>query len=194
MIEKYDPSLENFSDVFQQFESKEYRQYLSGCHSDWLAGLRDWSHFITLTFKDDVSIEYALKEFKNLIRILNSDLLGSHYTRIVGHSYFSYVCGVEYQTRGTPHFHFVLDKPFNFNLMHKYWFIKNGYLKVEKIYSFKESEQCINYSLKYSVKESEVIVFLQKNHTFVPFNQPVWWIEKVNTVSQLEIKKGLRVN
>ena len=55
--------------------------------------------FVTLTFKDPIAPEPAFNIWWRLVRLLNEGSFGRHYTRIVGHAYFSYVLGIEYQRR-----------------------------------------------------------------------------------------------
>jgi len=184
MIEQYDPNMENFGDVFEQFESKTYRQYISGVSAGWLSQVRDWKHFVTLTFKDDVSDDKGLLEFKLLIRRLNVAAFGNNYTRKVGHSYFSYVCGIEKQDRGTIHFHVIMDRPIDLNGLWDFWFHRNGYEKHEYLETPDSPLKAISYSLKYATKNGEAIIYLAKNEK-TPEMLPYWWLEdRLHSVTQ----------
>lgn len=176
MLEPYDPNLDSFDDVFDQFKSKEYRKQVSGVSANWLSEVRDWKHFITLTFKNDVSDEHGMHELKRLIRHLNENVFGTHYTRKVGHSYFSYVCGIEQQERGTVHFHIVADRPINQHELWNWWYHRNGYVKHQSLDTKDDAFRSIAYSLKYSTKDGEAIIYLAKEF-YAPVTLPPWWLE-----------------
>lgn len=184
--------MENFRDTFQMFESSEYRKYISQVNTGWLSQIRNWTNFITLTFKDECSIDWALLKFRELIRIVNSDLCGDHYIRKCGHSYFSYVCGIEYQQRGTPHFHMVTDRPLNYHLFWKYWYQHNGYIKTEQLFSNDDRQNVINYSLKYATKDGEALIWLNPKPDWKPigFTLPRWWIEPYSAFRELPETSG----
>jgi hypothetical protein len=70
-----------------------------------------------LTFRKETAPDVAKSKFKGLVKTLNQDVYGKRYTKKVGHSYFSYIQGIEYQRREVIHFHVLIDRPVNFELM-----------------------------------------------------------------------------
>jgi hypothetical protein len=125
-----------------------------------------------LTFRDDKPQDSAVRELKDLIRLLNKDLVGcSHTSRLVGHSYFSYAYGTEQQLRDVIHFHFLADKALNFKLIHDYWNYRNGFCWTDIIRS---KEDCVSYISKYNLKGGEIEIY-KDNKNFCPDVIPSWW-------------------
>ncbi|HUD44899.1 MAG TPA: hypothetical protein VMR41_05120, partial [Patescibacteria group bacterium] len=94
---------------------------LTAAAFDWLVDLEDWKNFLTLTFRDAVTPVFADKCFKVFIAKMNEARFGSHYTRICGHSYFSYAQGIEYQKRDVVHFHVLTTGFMDYALIHDIW-------------------------------------------------------------------------
>jgi len=177
MIEKFEPEFEKFDDPFQAYLSKDYRNYISGCSINWLSNIRNWNTFSTLTFKEDVSDEFAMRMLKGLIRSLNQGVFGNNYTRLVGHSYFSYICGVERQERGTPHFHILFDRSIDYERLWEWWFTRCGYVKtIECGETVTDRNNLIGYLSKYITKDGELIIFLAERRFFPP-KKFSWWKE-----------------
>lgn len=158
MIEPYDPNLDKFDDVFHLFESKEYRNKVSEVNKVWLSNVKQWNTFTTLTFERQVSEEFAIRVLMGFIAELNRIKFGNHYTRKVGHSYFSYVVGVEKQHNGNTHFHMITDDRLDYGEMIHYWHNRAGYAYIEPI---KNPEQTIIYVTKYALKGGESIIYLK---------------------------------
>lgn len=124
---------------------------------DWIADVAEWKYFVTLTFREeDTSEEKAEREFIKWIRNINKAEFGNNYTRKVGHSYFSYIVGMEYQIRGTPHFHVLIDKPINCTAALSFW-KHNGFAQISFIRKYDES---IKYVIKYAIKAEKINVFV----------------------------------
>ena len=138
---------------------------------DWLSRAKLWKLFVTLTFRDPIPPEPAFNIWRRLVRLLNERSFGKHYTRIVHHSYFSYVLGIEYQRRDVVHFHALVDKPLNFDLVHRWWQRAAGYAWIEPIEKYQEA---IRYVTKYVTKGGELKVFFSKTER-VPKPLPTWW-------------------
>jgi hypothetical protein len=162
------------------WDSRESKKTLRKEWSEWLSK-KNWCVFLTLTFREETYPEIALKLFKFLVRKLNEEVYGPHYTNYVGHSYFSYVVGIEYQIRGTIHFHALTDRPVNFVLIRRLWNAWAGFAKPEII---KHNENAVYYVTKYAAKcgQMEPPFFAEKEHT--PLLLPPWWKEQVDEVSE----------
>ena len=138
---------------------------------DWLAGVKLWKLFLTLTFKNPIPPEPAFQLWRRLVRILNHHSFGSHYTRIVHHSYFSYVLGIEWQRREVVHFHALVDKPLNFDLVHRWWNRAAGFAWIDQIEHY---DKALYYVTKYVTKGGELKIYSARNER-VPKPLPIWW-------------------
>lgn len=138
---------------------------------DWLSRARLWKLLVTLTFKDPIPPEPAFNIWRRLVRLLNERSFGRHYTRIVGHAYFSYVLGIEYQRRAVVHFHALVDKPLNFDLVHRWWQRAAGFVWIEQIEHW---EKAILYVTKYVTKGGELKLYFARRER-VPKPLPRWW-------------------
>ena len=161
----------NCDSPFDAWDSKIAKSVLYQEYVDWILSLADWSSFITLTFRDPIGYDPALNKFRYLVRVLNKELFGNHYTRIVKHSYFSYVLCAEYQTRDVLHYHLLIDRPVDYLLIHDTW---------EKIAGFAQTKRIVNriaavrYVIKYAIKENDIRVYVAKA-LFNPSQFPIWW-------------------
>jgi hypothetical protein len=160
-----------FDDPREAWNSRAIRKVVADATYDWLVSARNWKSFITLTFQDETPNDVALKRLHRLIKELNKDLLGRSYTKIVGHSYFSYAFGIEYQIRGVIHFHVLVDQPVNFSLLHAYWNDISGFAYISKIENI---EHTVFYVTKYVIKGGQVETFLSKKDFYLK-DKPLWW-------------------
>jgi len=169
-LEKRDV-LKYFTDTSEVWNCNTTRRYLKLQWYEWLKA-KDWKVFITLTFKNECYPDIARKKLKRLISELNSCVFGSHYRKFVGHSYFSYIVGLEYQKRGVIHFHMLVDRPIDFRYLHKFWNSIAGFAHVEVL---KDLENALEYVTKYVLKcgQMEVPYFVKRE--FTPLAEPVWW-------------------
>jgi hypothetical protein len=153
---------------------------LRGVTSDWLAKFKDWKTFNTLTFRDPRDPDVAYRFWRRLLQVLNRDAFGDQYVQRVGHSYFSYALAMEYQKRDVVHFHFLADKPLNFEKIHSWWGAACGFAWIEKI---NEKAAASAYVAKYILKsEAGLLVFENQidrtplvkgpNGSFLPY----WWV------------------
>src|SRR3990172_6474993 len=99
--------------------------------ADWLL-LRGFVPvgFLTLTFdsrRGAMSDEGALWWWRQLVRQLNEDAGGRKYRRKWGHSWFSYVVGLEYHKSGVPHLHALVDGRVSFARVHALWQLWNWF-------------------------------------------------------------------
>jgi len=152
----------------------------------WLLEIASWKSFITLEFKDIVGREKAVGSWRHLVQKLNRELYGNHYTRIVGHSYFSYVIGYEKQQRGSFHMHVAVDQPVNYQLIHDTWHVLGGdryawknpgdknHIGFAWISQIKDRIGVVNYITKYISKGGDVDVYLSKKFK-APAKNPGWW-------------------
>lgn len=163
-----------FDHPAEAWDSRVVRKVLRKTWSEWLS-MRRWRVFLTLTFRDETYPETALKRLKYLIRILNEEAFGLHYTNYVGHSYFSYVASIEYQKRDVIHFHVLIDRPVNFKAIHAYWNQWAGFAKVELV---KQNEDAVYYVTKYIAKCGEMGLPFFAKKIYVPTFLPKWWKEQ----------------
>jgi len=147
------------------------------CRQGWetyLGEFAQWKHYLTLTFRDEVYPDIAMSKYMQLVNQLNKSLYGSNYVRKYGHSYFSYLLGIEYQKRGVIHFHVLIDKPIDYALAHKIWNKIAGFAWIEPI---ENPEALISYCTKYVIKGGDLLPYRSKNKKS-PNNLPYWWGEK----------------
>ncbi len=172
--------LRYFDHPSDAWESREGKNIVRKNWSEWLSK-RKWRVFLTLTFREETSPEIALKLFQKLVQILNEEVFGKHYTNYVGHSYFSYVVGIEFQKRGTIHFHVLIDRPVNFETINRLWNAWAGFAKPESI---KQNENAVYYVTKYAAKcgQMEPPYFAKKIYT--PGFLPPWWPELEEETSE----------
>ena len=169
-------SLKYFNHPSDAWESWIVRKDLRKKWSEWLSK-RQWRFFLTLTFRDVVYPNSALKLLNYLVRILNREVFGKHYTNYVGHSYFSYVASIEYQKRDVIHFHVLIDRPINFEKVHRFWNKFAGFAKIDQI---KNNENAVYYVTKYITKTGEMALpYFAKKIKTPPF-LPDWWKEQKN--------------
>jgi hypothetical protein len=139
---------------------------------EWLYNAKDWSTILHLTFRDDVTESFATKTFKGLIRQLNRETFGNHYTRIVKHSYFSYVHMLERQIRGAIHIHALMDRRVHQTQIRDLWFLWVGIAEVQTI---RNKMAAVKYVLKGIKTGADLeIPFLSKIKADPPI-LPVWW-------------------
>jgi len=134
------------------------KQEIAQAYVGWLAAAASWRSFITLTYRDPVHPELAMRHIRQIMRRLNEDLYGNRYRRKVGHSYFSYVIGIEYQKRDVLHFHMLVDQYVNYDLLHKYWGNAHGFVWIEPITDFIGA---LKYVTKYVFKDGTIFPFIR---------------------------------
>ena len=159
-------------DVSDVWEGRVGRRLITEQYATWLVGLAPWLVFLTLTFRDEIPLDSAVRRFKLLVSVLNKSLLGKHYTRYVGHSYFSYVMAVEDQKRGVPHIHALTDKPLDFALIHAWWPVGSGFAWTSIV---RDRGRSVWYVAKYVSKGGELVPY-KASVDFTPVPPPVWWM------------------
>lgn len=121
---------------------------------DWV----DWLHemgfvpdsHLTLTWRDSgpTTSTSALWWWGKLVAALNVAMFNRQYTHVVGHSYFSYVVGVEWQQRGAIHLHVVVDAPVSYATVHEWWGTRCGFAWIRGEVDYSQ----VRYVLKYALK------------------------------------------
>jgi hypothetical protein len=167
--------LDKFQDPCEGWSSKEVKEVLHEEYSEWLASLVKWSNYLTLTFKEYKTPDQAWGTYVRLVHALNEKLFGDHYTRIVGHSYFNYICGMEFtRSRAVCHFHVLTDRPMDYTFIHAWWNKCAGICWIEQV---KDRMKALHYVTKYVCKggNENLKVYLQSNHR-VPRPLPLWWM------------------
>jgi hypothetical protein len=142
--------------------------------------MADWSAFITLTFSEIDRVHAVTRDesffmWRRLVQALNRRLYGNSYTRIVGHSYFSYALSFEYQKRGAIHMHALVDQVTDWEAINGLWRHMAGIVKVVPV---RDLEKVCRYICKYVTKGGDVnlyraIVRPMKEPGF----KPVWYLE-----------------
>ncbi len=154
--------------------AKTERVMLREQWESYVRDFADWKFFITLTFRDVVTRDQSEHLWRFLVQVMNQELYGNHYVRIVGHSYFSYVVGHEHQKRGALHLHALVDQRVHFSLIHSVWNKVAGYAWVEPV---TDLARAVAYVSKYVVKDGDLIVWQQRRFK-APSFQPLWFLGK----------------
>jgi hypothetical protein len=165
------PYFERCDDPCEIWEGLASKRERRKAYMRWLIGLAPWSSMISLTFRETKPVDSAKAWYRKLVRELNESVLGKRYRRIVDESYFSYAMGLEYQSRGVPHFHVLVDRPVDFALIHEKWGNWVGFAWTDVI---KHPLKAIRYVVKYAVKHGDLDVYIAK-WKGEPIVQPKWW-------------------
>ena len=170
-LEMLAPYFEGYGEPDEIWEGEVAKKARREAYAAWLGTLAPWKVFVTLTFAKDRPVDSAKSFFRRLIRELNRDLFGKRYSRVVGHSYFSYVLASEYQKRGAIHFHFLADRPLNFRLLHDQWNAWAGFAQTAILESPTRAVECV---VKYVVKNDDIEVY-RSGWRGEPIARPSWW-------------------
>jgi len=151
------------------------RKEFNSAWSDFVFNLAEWRFMLTLTVDNDHMCfkDGFLKRVLTLIQIMNRDLYGNHYYRIVKHSYFSHVEGLEYTKNGVNHLHMLVDMPINFELVHRIWNHMSGFALIKPI---TDNKGAADYVCKYVVKGQD-LNFWKQADKFLPCPKfvPIWY-------------------
>lgn len=170
-----------YDNPYEGWESLQVRELIRNETEEWIFGLADWKSMLSLTFKDERTPDVANSLFKWFVRENNKHLIGKHYSQKVGHSYFSYVLGMEYQTRDVVHFHALVDKPLDFSFVHRTWGGRCGFVWIDG--NIRSRAQAVNYVCKYCVKGGQIEVYKAKGD-YIPPKLPYWWNVCENPLSR----------
>ena len=134
---------------------------------------------VTLTFSEadhthDATKDECLFLWRRQVQALNKELYGNSYTRIVGHSYFSYALAFEYQTRGALHLHALVDQPTNWEEVNRLWRHMAGICKIKPVH---DTHKVASYLCKYITKGGDVSLYRALNSSKVPRFLPAWYLE-----------------
>lgn len=137
-----------------------------------------WSSFWTMTFSDADRTHAVTREeseflWRRLVQCLNRDLYGNNYTRIVGHSYFSYALAFEYQTRGAIHMHALVDGITNWELANRIWRHMAGIINIKPI---NDGLKAAKYLCKYVTKGGDINLYIAKKIK-PPSFKPLWYLD-----------------
>jgi len=181
LVDRFDHPGDHPGDIW---DSKIVRKILAEESILWILSLADWKVSLTLTFRDEKPHDVAIAIFQRLVKELNKEVFGKQYKKIVGHSYFSYAIGIEYQIRDVIHFHAIVDRPVNFKRIHTLWNKWAGFAWTDIIRS---KYDCVRYIAKYNLKGGQVEVYKAKKD-YLPRVLPRWWDEDGD--KQLELFEG----
>lgn len=171
-----DAVMEKYRDPQEAWRSKGAREVIGEAYYEWLAHLKGWTTFSTFTLSEPREPDVAVKYLTRLIQVMNKSLFGDHYTKLVGHSYFNYVYGMEKQTRDVVHFHMLTDAPIDYALIHRWWNFSMGFAYIKRIETL---EDCVRYVVKYVMKSGSenLSFFLNANPKGkMPLEKPSWWL------------------
>lgn len=174
-------------DPAEGWRGRGARQVLTDAWAEWASGLCDWKSFITLTFERERFPDVARSLFRWWVRVNNSYVFGKRYTRKVGHSYFSYLCGMEFQKREVVHFHVLVDKPINYSLTHNAWGDRCGFAWIDG--KLKDKASVLDYVCKYVMKGGEIDIY-QAKKSFTPDPTPTWWRDAISKDLEVAAVKG----
>ena len=138
----------------------------------YVTSFADWKSFITLTSREIVTRDQIEHKFRWLVQRLNKDLFGNNYTRIVGHSYFSYVVGLEHQKRDVLHAHVLVDRKVNFEAIHRMWNSMSGFAHIRPV---EDAAGAAGYLSKYVSKGGELSLY-KPAKVKEPRFRPMWYI------------------
>ena len=163
------------NDLEDFLDAKKRSEDVSLVTAQWINEMT-WHSMITLTV-DDKHPCYRKESFfsriKFLFRCLNSDLYGSNYHRVVGHSYFSYVIGFEFHVSQILHAHVLVSKPIDYKMVHAIWNKMSGFAYIKPV---ENNQGACLYVSKYVTKDGDLIIF--KNQIFKPpLVFPTWWFD-----------------
>jgi hypothetical protein len=164
--------------VFEGFRLLE-RTEVTNAWVNWIVDKRNWAWVMTLTFREEISQESAVKRWRRFLQVMNKDLLGNNYTRLVKHSYFSYCLGIERQLRNVIHFHVIGDRPIDFTMVHRVWKTWSGWAWISKI---NDRAGTVEYLTKYVLKGGEIMPYLADPPVFKlrsESDRPAWWPKNV---------------
>ena len=142
--------------------------------AEWLGEFAVWKSMLTLTVDNDhqCARDTFIKRVRSLVQILNRDLFGSHYIRLVGHSYFSHVLGIEYTQSGVIHGHMLVDRPINFDLTHAVWNKLSGFVFIRQV---EDVSGAARYVSKYVVKHEDLVLLYKSTSHRSPAFVPGWY-------------------
>lgn len=163
------------------------REILTDAWAEWVSSLCDWKSFITLTFERERFPDVAKSLFRWWVKVNNQYVFGKRYTRKVGHSYFSYLCGMEYQKREVVHFHVLVDKPIHYSVTHNAWGDRCGFAWIDG--KLKDKQSVIDYVCKYVTKGGEIDIY-QAKKDYAPAPMPTWWRDAIKEDSEVIAVKG----
>jgi hypothetical protein len=77
------------------------------------------------------------------------------------------------QQRDVIHYHALIDRPIDFELLHKHW---NRYYGFAWISIIRDQQKAVEYVTKYALKEDNIRFFIRKR-PFIIRDSPAWWLE-----------------
>lgn len=172
-----------YTNPHEGWESYQVKKMIRGNWEEWLLELADWKSFLTLTFEFEKYPDVAWSLFKWFVRKNNIHAFGKHYSEKVKHSYFSYVVGMERQSRDVVHFHVLVDRPLDFKFVHRFWGKRCGFVWIDG--KIKSRSAALNYLCKYCIKGGQIDVYRAKKD-YMPKVVPAWWKEGSNLMSRIE--------
>ena len=173
------------------WETKAATELLKETWAEYLASFADWKSFISLTFRVEKFPDVARSLFYWWVKVNNSHVFGKRYQRAVGHSYFSYVYGIELQKREVIHFHVLVDKPINYSVTHDAWGDRCGFAWIDG--DLRDKGRVINYVCKYVAKGGEVDIYKAKGN-YSPKVKPKWWREGESGLSRVALNSFIQGN
>jgi len=157
----------------QNYAERISKVELSEANRQFISQLADWKIWLTLTSKGLVSPDGMIKRWRHLLQVLNRRTFGKNYVEKVGHSYFSYAMGIEVQKRDVIHLHVLIDRPIDFDLVHRVWGNMSGFAWMVPVSG--NREKVIKYLSKYVSKGGEIMYYLNTKRKSPASPLPSWW-------------------
>ncbi len=152
-------SINQHVDIQEIWSSREKKEQIAQGFVEWIDEI-EWKYFITLTFAaSEITEEAAKNRLNYVIQLLNKQVFGKHYTKKVKHSYFSYVCALEKQLRGTYHFHILVDRSIDFDYLNSLWHGWSGICDFGPVIDLVNAEK---YICKYAI-DGNITYYKSKN-------------------------------
>jgi len=145
--------------VFDLWEGSVSKQHVADEMVEWIYGLSDWQHMVTLTYRWEIGYYRAMAMFRALVKRLCVRECSKDFHKRFGESYFGYVMGIEYQLRDVLHFHMIVDSWLDYSYLHKLWNKWAGFVWIEQI---KSRQAVCRYISKYVLKGGDIYQYLPR--------------------------------
>lgn len=152
---------------------------LQDAWGDYVSSFAEWSAFYTLTFSEhgrthDVTKPEAVFLWRRLVQVMNSNLYGNHYTRLVGHSYFAYALAFEFTSRNMLHMHALVSSRTHWELVNRLWRHMAGIVKIVPV---SDRLKVSRYVCKYVTKGGDVLLYKPAPNLPEPAFKPAWFMQ-----------------
>lgn len=152
------PQIEH-KQVWSEGQASSSRFVQASAWAEFIPSLFSPRQFVTMTYRDEVSLNSVLRRHGFLVQQVNRKIFGSNWRR--HGDGVSFVIGVEPQLRGVLHSHSVWDAEFvPYELIHATMKQLGGHAWVEPVTS---DSGVGHYVTKYAVKSGQVHIYLSRH-------------------------------